>query len=231
MTPVYFFHIPKTSGRYFIANSCLIMENELVANDIQYGDILKSFGHRSFTPLDTQDIVGITFLRDPVARSVSHWLHIYHNNLNLTGDMAADKKTFIDFLYANPTKGIIDYQTKFIAYNGPNEIMDIDETDFITTLSTDDLARANTRLSKLSYLFDMKDQSQELSRKFLSKLYDHFQITPTVSLDVINPLSPIIDNPDSKALYASLTTSEIQEIADLMPNDMNFYNSASFTQL
>jgi hypothetical protein len=228
-TPVYFFHIPKTSGRYFVANSCLVIENELIANDTQYGDILKSFGHRAFTPLDTQQIMSVTFLRDPVARSVSHWLHLYFNTL--TDDIAADRRRFIDFLHANPTKGIIDYQTKFIAYNGANEVIPIDETDFIETLTADDISRASSRLAKVSYVFDMKNQSQELSRKFLVKLYDHFQLTPTISIDQLNPLNPIIDNPDSKKLYDSLVASDKQEIADLMPNDMNLYNSAPYTSL
>jgi len=227
--PVYFFHIPKTSGRYFIANSCLIIENELVANDIQYTDILKCFGHRSFAPLDTKNIFSVSFLRDPVARTVSHYLHIYYNML--TDNLAADKKKFIDFLYANPNKGIIDYQTKFIAYNGPNEIIDINESDFIETLTPADLERVASRLNKVDYLFDMKDQSQELSRKFLIKLYDHYNLNPTVSIDKVNPLSPKIDNPQSKILYDSLTDSDKQEIADMMPNDMNLYYSASFTRL
>ena len=47
----------------------------------------------------------------------------------------------------------------------------------------------------------------------------------------LNPLNPIIDNPDSKKLYDSLTDSDKQEIADLMPNDMNLYNSAPYNNL
>ena len=227
--PVYFFHIPKTSGRYFIANSFLIIENELIANDIQYTDILKSYGHRSFNDIDTKPMLSITFHREPVARTVSHWLHIYNNVLS--DNIAADKKRLIDFLHANPTKAIIDYQTKYIAYNGPNEIMDMDEVDFITDLSSEDLTRVATRLSKVDFLFDMKNQSHELSRGFCLKLYDYFQLTPSVELDTLNRLRPVIDNPQSKILYNSLSAQEIQEIADLMPNDMNLYNTVSFTSL
>jgi hypothetical protein len=227
MKPFYFFHIPKTSGRFFVANVILILENELLANGIQYGPILKGYGHRSFRPVDTEDILSLTFLREPVARSVSHYLHIYNNTL--TDDITADKIKFLDFLQNNPTRGIINYQTKYIAYSGDREIIDIDESDFITEITQQDLALVQTRLSKVDYVIDVENQSYELTKKFVNMLYTHYDITPTTTIDRINPQFPPSVNPQSKILLDSLTATEVQMVQDIMSVDMNLHSTAQFT--
>jgi hypothetical protein len=227
MKPFYFFHIPKTSGRFFVANVVLVLENELLANGIQYGPVLKGFGHRSFRPVDTEDILSLTFLREPVARSISHYLHIYNNVL--TDDITNDKIKFLDFLYHNSSRGIVNYQTKYIAYNGSREIVDIDDSDFITEITEQDLALVQTRLSKIDYVFNVENQSYELTKKFVKMLYSHYGITPTTALDRINPQFPPIINPQSKILLDSLTASEVQEVQDIMSIDMNLYSTVQFT--
>lgn len=225
--PVYFFHIPKTSGRFFVINTTLLIEHELLNRGVQYNDILKAYGHRSFNPLDTQDILGYTFLREPVSRTISHWLHIYENKL--TGSMVQDKKAFIDFLYANPADPIIDYQTKFIAYDQDDGIIDIIHGPFATPVTEADYNLAKTRLSKLTYTFDQKDQGDDLRYKFLDILYAHFNITPTVE-NTVN-LKFRMGNNDSLRLYSSFSDKEIQEVQDLLKNDVELYNSTSFTKL
>ena len=227
MKPFYFFHIPKTSGRFFVANVIFLLENELLANGIQYGSILKGFGHRSFRPVDTENILSLTFLREPVARTVSHYLHIYNNVL--TDNITADKIKFLDFLHNNLDRGIINYQTKYIAYNGDSEIIDIDESNLITEITEQDLSLVQNRLSKVDYVFDVKNQSHELTKKFVKLLYDHFGITPTIPLDQINLQVPPIINPQSKQLLDSLTASEVQRVQDVISIDMNLYSTTQFT--
>lgn len=229
MKPVYFFHIPKTSGRFFVMNTTTLIEHELLNKGIQYKDILKAYGHRSFKPIDTVDALAYTFLREPVARTISHWLHIHQKFL--TGSMVQDKKALIDYLYANPTSSIIDYQTKFIAYSGDDEIVNITPNGegFIDKITPVELSFAKERLSKLTYIFDQKDQGDDLRYKFLNLMYTHFGITPTVE-NTIN-LKFRIGNNDSLRLYSSFSDSEIQEVADLMPNDMEIYHTTTFTKL
>lgn len=225
--PVYFFHIPKTSGRFFTFNTTVLIEHELLNRGIQYGEILKAYGHRSFQPIDTVDALGYTFLREPVARTISHWLHIYENQL--TGSMVADKKKLMDFLHANPTDPIIDYQTKFIAHNGGDKIIDIVRAPFAEKITANEYGIAKDRLAKLTYIFDQKDQGDDLRFKFLDVLYAHFGITPAVA-NTVN-LKHRMGNNDSLRLYSNLTDSEILEIEDLLVNDVNLYNSTTFSKL
>jgi len=226
--PVYFFHIPKTSGRFFTINTTILLEHELLNRGIQYKNILKAYGHRSFEPVDSVDMLGYTFLRDPVARTISHWLHIYENQL--TGSMVADKKKLFNFLHANPTDPLIDYQTKFIVNNGGESPIDIVRCpSFVKNISSSDFALAQSRLSKLTYIFDQKDQGDNLRYKFLDILYAHFEITPTVP-NTVN-IKYRIGNNDSLRLHSNLSDSEILEMQDLLKNDMNLYNSVTFSKL
>lgn len=225
--PVYFFHIPKTSGRFFTINTTVLLEHELLNRGIQYKNILKAYGHRSFEPVDSVDMLGYTFLRDPVARTISHWLHIYENQL--TGSMVADKRKLFDFLHANPTDPIIDYQTKFIIFNGGESPVDIFRPSFVERISSSDFALAQSRLSKLTYIFDQKDQGDNLRYKFLDILYAHYGITPTVP-NTVN-IRYRIGNNESLRMHSSLSDSEILEMQDLLRNDMNLYDSAAFSKL
>lgn len=230
MKPVYFCHIPKTSGRFFTINTTLIIEQELLNRNIQYGNLLKAFGHRCFKPIDSENCLAYTFLRDPVARSISHWIHIYQNEP--TGSIE-DKKKFIDFLYENPTEQIINYQTKFISYNGDSEFIDLNpystEKIFSDYVTEEELNLAKTRLSKLDYIFDQKDQGYELHTKFVHILYNHFNLTPSLK----NTIDPKYShgNPESSVLYSSLDAKEIQEIQDIMKSDMELYTSTKFNIL
>lgn len=230
MKPVYFFHIPKTSGRFFVVNTVLIVEHEFLIRGIDYGPHLKGFGHLSFKPLDTEDITAFTFLREPVSRTVSHYLHILNNQL--TDDIQYDKSKFIRFLHENPTHSIIDYQTKYIISSGSEEVIDIyDESCFSENLGDADLDFAKTRLSKVDFIFDVNQQGETLARKVIDLMYQHFNFTPSDDVKTLNLQYPPIMNPQSKILYDSLTSQEKLEIESLMVNDMNLYNSTTFSQI
>lgn len=227
--PVYFFHIPKTSGRFFTVNTILILEHELLVRGIDYGPILKGFGHRSFNPLDHGDLLGITFIREPVARTISHYLHILNNQL--TDNIQEDKEKFIKFLHENPEHSIINYQSKYIAYSGDNEIIDIENDCLPKQLEDHHLETIKNRLSKVNYIFDVKDQGQDLITKMLDNLYAHFNIIKSKEIEAVTFENTAIINPQSKVLYDSLSSSEISEVETLLKQDMDLYNSIEFTKI
>lgn len=230
MKPVHFFHIPKTSGRFFVVNSILILEHEFLIRGIDYGPLLKGFGHLSPKPLDTEDIMAFTFLREPVSRTVSHYLHILNNQL--TDDIEYDKSKFIRFLHENPTDPIIDYQTKYIIYSGNEEVIDIYSKDFYPeNLEDADLDFAKNRLSKVDFIFDVSQQGENLVRKVTDILYQHFNFVPSSDVQNLNLQYPPIMNPQSKVLYDSLTSQEKSEIESLLVYDMNLYNSTTFSEI
>jgi hypothetical protein len=227
--PVYFFHIPKTSGRFFTVNTILILEHELLVRGIDYGPILKGFGHRSFNSLDHEELLGITFIREPIARTISHYLHILNNQL--TDNIEEDKAKFISFLYENPEHSIINYQSKYIAYSGDNEIIDIENDHLPKQLEDHHLNTIKDRLSKIDYVFDVKDQGQDLVTKMLDNLYTHYNIVKSKEIEAVTFENTVIINPQSKILYDSLNTSEISEIENLLNHDMDLYNSIEFTKI
>jgi hypothetical protein len=107
--PLWFFHIPKTAGRFFYANVIRLLEHDFIASGQQYTDIVNGYGHTSFKPLDNNNVLSFSILRDPISRTISHYQHIYRKHL--TGDIKEYKKEFLDFMFNNPTKEIVDYQS------------------------------------------------------------------------------------------------------------------------
>jgi hypothetical protein len=227
--PVWFFHIPKTSGRFFYANSVRVLEQELVINGKQYGNILHGYGHLSFKPLDNKNILSFSTLREPVARTVSHFQHIYFNSFNAnTADIEVEKKKLLDYLFDNPNKGIIDYQTKFASYSGDSYMIHIDEHELKDTVSKEDLLLAKQRIDSVDYLFKTEDMSHDITKKSLAIMREHFGVVasePYFETTIHN-----IVNPNSKLLYNSLTLKEKSMIEDLMPNDMELYYSAKWAK-
>jgi hypothetical protein len=225
--PVYFFHIPKTSGRFFHNNSFGIMEHELLAAGVPYHEILHGYGHLSYKPLDNQNILSFSILREPVSRTVSHWCHIYQNYL--TDNIKYDKKKLLNYLHNNPEKGIIDYQTKYIAYNGDDYTVNIDESGLKPNVSQEDKVIVNSRLSKINYLFKLEYMDHTVTKKSLEILYDHFGLNPTVPIDKVKvpPTQSLSER--SKILFAALTKKEIAMVENVMKNDMELYHTSVFT--
>jgi hypothetical protein len=225
--PFYFFHIPKTAGRFFYANVVRLIEHDFIASGKQYTDIVNGYGHASFKPLDGNNVLSFTVLRDPIARTISHYQHIYRNYL--TGDIQEYKKEFLDFMFNNPTKEIVDYQTKFISYDGDDKIIDIDGLCLKETLDKSDVALAKERLSKVDYLFKMDDINHETAKKSLELIRKHFNLEPK-SEYLESTLYNII-NPKSKLFRESLTAKEISMLESLMHNDYEIYNNSKYTDV
>jgi hypothetical protein len=219
--PFYFFHIPKTGGRFLFVNTANIIKYDMLKNNMSTKGVLNFFGHRSFVPVEKQDILSITILREPVSRTISHYLHIYENRL--TGNIKKDKKRFFKFLKRNKKDAIINYQTKFISYNGEDEFIDIDNKNMP---KVENLELAKKRISMVNYVLDSKDISHSTANFLLNKLYKNFNLkNPGI---IANVYYETIINPESKALFDSLSPKERVWVENMMKNDMELYYSTQF---
>jgi hypothetical protein len=179
--------------------------------------------------LDNKNILSFSTLREPVARTVSHFQHIYYNVFDAkTADIEVEKKKLLDFLFENPNKGIIDYQTKFISYSGDSYMVHIDEHELKDKVSEDDLLLAKQRIKSVDHLFKTEEMSHDITKKCLAIMREHLGVTD--SKPYFETTTHNISNPNSKLLYNSLTEKEKSMIENLMPNDMELYYSAEWTK-
>lgn len=233
--PLWFFHIPKTSGRFFYENTVKTIEEDLIISGREHTGVVYGFDHLSFKPIDDGNILSFSIIREPVARTISHWYHLYINNHSDIGgsqladssfrvrgeNIEADKGKLFEFLESNPNSGIINYQTKFISYNGDTYRLGIDESE----LSISNLELAKRRIASLDYLFDSKDISHAVAEKSLAIMRNHFNIehSPYFGVDMDHAI-----NKYSSHMYDSLTKGEILMIEEYMKDDLELYHSARF---
>ena len=218
--PLWFFHIPKTSGRFFYENTIKTIEEDLIISGREHTGIVYGFDHLSLKPIDDGNILSFSIIREPVARTISHWYHLYMNDFS--GNIEADKGNLFNFLESNPNSGIINYQTKFISYNGNAYMIGIDESK----LSISNLELAKRRIASLDYLFDSKDMSHAVAEKSLAIMRNHFNIehSPYIGVDMNHAI-----NEHSAQMYNSLTKGEILMIEEYMKDDLELYHSARFS--
>lgn len=227
--PVYFFHIPKTSGRFLYVNLFLILEHELLIKGIDYGPILKGYGHRSCAILDFSEVIGIVFLRNPVERTVSHYLHLICPTI--TNDIETDKYSLFKYLDENPNSQIINYQTKYLSYSGEGDFIDIEGNTLTQNITDYDFSLSEERLSKMKYVFDMNQQGKRLIEFMTSNMCSHFNITYSEETKNSNLYHDPIVNPMSKYIYDNLTSQEKNIIENIMSYDMELYNSTLYTKI
>ena len=221
--PVYFFHIPKTGGRFLFLNTANVLKYEFLKQGLGPKQYLKCMGHISFKPIDTVDMFSFSNIREPVSRAISHYLHIYQQLPS--GDIKKDKSRLFEFLEKYPDSGIINYQTKYISYDGDDEVIEIFDANLPKDINENDYNRAKDRLSKLDYLFDTRDMNHNVTNILLDKMYDNFNIknnNPRIQVDHNS-----IVNKDSSELYQSLNAKEIKLIEDMMPYDVELYRTAN----
>jgi hypothetical protein len=236
MKPLWFFHIPKTSGRFFYENTIKTIEEDLGVIGREHTGPVRGFDHLSFKPVDDGDILSFSIIREPVARTISHWYHLYINNHSEIGgspladysfrirgaNIEEDKEKLFSFLESNPDSGIINYQTKFISYSGNTYRLGIDESE----LTTSNLELAKKRIALVDYLFDSKDVSHAVAEKSLAIMRNHFNIkhTPYIGIDMDHAI-----NEHSTEMYNSLTKKEKLIIEEYMADDLELYHSARFS--
>lgn len=213
--PIWYFHIPKTAGRFFYANTIRVIEQELIIRGQQYSDVVRGFGHLSWRVLSEKPILSFATVREPVARTVSHWQHLYMNFP--TECMKADTKKLLDFLESNPDSGIINYQTKMISYSGDTLDLGVEESE----LTTADLDLAKQRLATVSYLIDTDKIDHVITSKCLAIMRDYLAIPskPYVETTMPNPR-----NANSARMFYSLAPSERKIIESYMGLDMDLYH-------
>lgn len=222
--PIYFFHIPKTSGRYIFANVFNILKYDLIEKRGQASDKLKTFGHRALTPIDNNEIFSLLILRDPVQRTISHYLHIYEKKL--TNNIKKDKKMFFKFLNNENGNKLKNYQCKYISYSGKDEFIDIyssnlpNETNqsiIKSRISKVDLLMKTEEINKNSveYIFKISEENLNLQSRY-KKVNVHY---------------PTIINKESKILYDSLSKKEIVKLEEFLDEDMDLYHSCRFDKL
>jgi hypothetical protein len=227
INPLWFFHIPKTAGRFFYANTIRIIEQEFVINGKQYGELVHGAGHLSFKPLDNGNILSFSTLREPVARTISHFQHLYQNQF--VDDIEIEKHKMLNFLFDNPTKGIINFQTKFSSYSGDEYMINIDEHELKDTVDETDLALAKKRFASIDYVFKSDGMNHKITQKSLDIMRKHFDLTATAPY--FETTIHKIVNQNSAKMYEYLTKKEKSMIEDLMKFDMELYNSTNFVDV
>lgn len=204
-----FHHIPKTNGRNFHYNTSYHIELEILKTGKQYKDMIKAVGHR---PPATEE-EGYTILREPISRTISHWLHIYY-------DRPKTKNDIFKFLVENPEDDLVNYQTKFLSHTKDRIALDEKVEGF-----TADIDLAKERLSNMPYVFDMNNLDYT---KFRNILYSHFNLTPTYEW---KDYSPVNKSWLTKELYEKLVPSEKSELEQLFKHDMELYYTTKYSEI
>lgn len=210
-----FFHIPKTNGRNIHTVVQQSLELEMLRLGKQYGDVLPIHGHRGFEILDTEDVFGYTFIRHPIQRAISHWLHIHW-------DQPIEK--FIPTILGNPDNQLVDYQAKFISHSGCEVIPLEGNIENFTA----DINLARERLGKLKYVLRMEDSDRKVIDNLRDILYDHLGLTKTFETPNVFPVKI---NPNTMKFYDSLSSSELSQLEDLFKIDIELYNTINYSKV
>jgi hypothetical protein len=217
MKDLWHFHIPKTSGRALKENVLDILENDMHEHlNIKYNE------HDSFLKLDDNSIRSILTLRNPVERTISHWLYFYKGGRRI--DPELEKKEIIEYLLDNPNSCLINYQSKFISTELNNYGIEKDVFGY-----EPDLELVKKRLNNVTYLLDSKNQNPDLYKNVLNDIrlnFGHLENKDYVFRDTHR-----YKNKHSENVFASLTKKEINVLENIMNIDMDIYCSSSFFML
>ncbi len=197
--PLYFLHIPKTAGTTFTR----ILDQPFQAEEICPAQLWRDFlkltsvnlsayrlyrGHFYYYFVDHLLIqpMMLTFLRDPIQRSISHYEHIIREPGHYLYAKSLELGSLRAFLLDDATRPmIVDFQTRSIG-------MDLDPVQIASRLTEDDLEglrleqilestlptepsqsllnRAKNRLAEIEFvgITERFDESVELLRKTLT---------------------------------------------------------------
>jgi len=225
MKKVFFCHIPKTSGRYFWANTFRMVNHDYLINYGQYTDVILAPGNAHLSPnlIDSlDDALSFCILRDPVSRTISHWCHLHRQCF-------CDKPTkeeFLEYIRSDSARILLNYQTKFLAFRGHNEDVAIDKEFCDVDATENEYKLAVSRLDKLTYLLKMVDITPEALLKYRDSIYSFLGMKINYK-DVLVELNHAKSD-WSTYIYDILSLSERKEIENMMPYDMRLYFESNY---
>lgn len=217
-----YFHIPKTGGRFLSANTIDIFKHDLINKKISTADKIGKSRHQSFYYLENNEsIKPMVSIRNPIDRTISHYLYILQNTLS--GDIKKDKIKFLNYITSEKCL-IENYQSKFICSN----IKKLDLVDEDIYNSNIDNNLIYNRLSKVSYLIKTESINKNLCNRILLDCYKDYNINPNFWL--INQVftKKYFINPESSILKNSLNNSEIKFIENIVKKDMEIYETSKY---
>jgi len=233
-SPVYFLHIPKTAGSTFTN----ILDQQFPSGQIcpaqLWRDLLRipeaelaayrCFRGHFYAYLEgylKQPLRCITFLRDPVERSLSHYAHIYREPGHYFHQRVHEQGDFLTFLrdpVMNPL--IINYQTRALAIDldplaiayslSPGELDSLKleqilETTFAQEISDDELLkRAKNQVDRCLFVGLMERFDESLS--YIASILHWDYVPQNIRLNVSNERPQQVNiSPKEKALVLEQT--------------------------
>lgn len=214
MKDLWYFHIPKTAGRALKENVFDVLENDLYGYaNLKYND------HNSFSQLDNNNSCSISIIRNPVERTISHWLYFYKNARRINPEL--EKKEMIDYLINHPESCLINYQSKFISTEINNYGIEKDIFGY-----TPDMNLVKKRINSITYLLDSQNQNNELYQKLLDDIKLNFGVLDNKKQLFKNTYK--YKNKHSQDVFNSLNIKEVKLLEEIMHLDMEVYCSSSF---
>ncbi len=218
-----FYHIPKTGGRYFEANTLNIIKYDFLKNGISIKDkFCKYKDHKSFKFIEDNPFA-ITLLRNPVDRTISHYFYVSQGIKPFTGNSNIDKKNFFDYIDED-NHPIHNFQAKSIC-NQKYEYFVIDEN--VKNIILDKKLILN-RLNKIDILIKTEKLDLYLCNKVLEYIYSYYNVGYNKQLNNISLNSESFKNKVSLEFRQSLSRQEVAKIEEYVRLDMDIYETSKY---
>lgn len=218
-----FYHIPKTGGRYFEANTLNIIKYDFIKNGISIKDkFCKYKDHKSFKFIE-ENPFAITLLRNPVDRTISHYFYVSQGIQPSSGNIDIDKKNFFEYL-EKENHPLHNFQAKSIC-NQKYEYFVIDNNVKDVTISPNLI---KDRLNKIDILIKTEDINLNLCNNVVEYIYKYFDIDYKKELNNIELNAESFKNKRSLEFRQSLSRQEITKIEQYVKIDMEIYETSRY---
>lgn len=218
-----FYHIPKTGGRFFEANVLNILKYDFIKRNIPIEDkFYKYKDHKSFKFIE-ENPFGISLLRNPVDRTVSHYLYVTPDIKKITGDLKKDKYNFFEYLEKDNCS-LHNFQSKYIC----NQKFEYNVADENVKDIVADIILSKDRIKKVDILIKTETLDMSMCKTVLGKIYNHFNMDYNTEFQKTVLDAKSFKNEKSNEMRQSLTKSEISIIEGYMGIDMEIYETSEF---
>jgi hypothetical protein len=214
---VYFLHIPKTGGRLIRNNIFRYLGEQISRDNIDTKDFNIKFSHSGIYLLE-EDQYSFSFFRDPVKRTVSHYLFfnaIFKKNFSIE-----NKNTMIDWIENN--QKIHNYQSKFLSHYDEELYENFNNIEFLDVNIND----VKNNIKKLTRFHKTENINNFLITSIYNEIQDYLDLPKKVLEKPIILLGTEI-NVASKDMYSLLSDYEKEYIASLNAVDMEIYNTSN----